>query len=1057
MTALTVDGAASARPVGRPGARPPTSSASGLVGCVGVDGAAARRRGRQRPGLGSASQAAIRPDWWPVPLRASKLPASSLRCRAAARRGRRRRGRRPDARRRRAVDRSAAEAGVGGRQRRPAPPPRRTPSPPGRRWVLVQPGSCSARIASPRSRWPPSAQNRQVRRRGRAERGRFRAGAAGTPARAPPRPCSGHRRAARAAASAAQATRSGWSVQPPGSVGQAGAARPSACVPLAPAGEQLGPACRRAARAAAGRAGARIGRAPCQHSRARRARRRGGRRPGSAARRRDGRRGRPPRPPARSSQQGPGLVAARPGAVPSTASTRTAGSAAAAPPAAAVSSPGWWSVAARQRRTGSTSRHRSPRSRYASISASRAATADRSRPRRRPARRSVPARPASARRAGPGRRRVLPPALRPGAVRAGHRRTARRRVGTAAGGVVPAGHADTAPGSRPTAAASWHPAVMPQSSSWSSWCGVTPRSRSVTTSPQTWARPSSSTCTNAFGQSRSWFHELQKRVQGRHPLDGEGGRDHGADLQQLRRRRRGAGTRSDCRPSGPPDRRRRLRRPTGTPAWPARGDQLAGQRPQRLRGVGPAVRIVLDFRRRHRASLLRRISRPAAGSVLRRADTTRKSGDPPGPAVTVTLWRAVPLRRAGDAARRRAVAPTVVPVSRRRRPRAARPAAHWAARPGPAVYVGRAVGALWMGLAHGVGWAVRAVGRQAATARDLDPEHRRDGAGLLLLGLALLSWRRGLVRPAPARSATRLADTVRLFLGAIAVVLPVLLLIGACPADASARPTRSTAGRGLVGWASLLVVDRRAAAHRPGRRATTGRAWTTPAACSARASAGCWSARSPPGWPCRCWSCCCVFGLLVVTATPINKIPERLRASSLRPGSLGRPPTVGEVDDEPAEAGRAGTRAARRPPPPPAGPAEPTSTTSTRTTTAGHDEPCRRERRPAEGAGQPQAGRAAGALAAADPGRAAGAHRAGRRLQAAAAEPARRRRRAEGPQQGQRRGDRRADRRLRPVRRRRRGHRLHPRPDGHPVRGRARARASRSSGSPSCPATSRTR
>ncbi|MEU5673656.1 hypothetical protein ABZ749_25530, partial [Micromonospora sp. NPDC047753] len=60
-------------------------------------------------------------------------------------------------------------------------------------------------------------------------------------------------------------------------------------------------------------------------------------------------------------------------------------------------------------------------------------------------------------------------------------------------------------------------------------------------------------------------------------------------------------------------------------------------------------------------------------------------------------------------------------------------------RPGPAVYVGRAVGALWMGLAHGMGWAVRAAGRQAASARDLDPEHRRDGAGLLLFGLALLS------------------------------------------------------------------------------------------------------------------------------------------------------------------------------------------------------------------------------------------------------------------------------------------------------------------------------
>src|SRR5215510_7496796 len=52
--------------------------------------------------------------------------------------------------------------------------------------------------------------------------------------------------------------------------------------------------------------------------------------------------------------------------------------------------------------------------------------------------------------------------------------------------------------------------------------------------------------------------------------------------------------------------------------------------------------------------------------------------------------------------------------------------------------LGRGIIALWMGLAHVLGWMVRAVGRQAATARDLDPEHRRDGVGLGLLGFAVL-------------------------------------------------------------------------------------------------------------------------------------------------------------------------------------------------------------------------------------------------------------------------------------------------------------------------------
>ena len=61
-----------------------------------------------------------------------------------------------------------------------------------------------------------------------------------------------------------------------------------------------------------------------------------------------------------------------------------------------------------------------------------------------------------------------------------------------------------------------------------------------------------------------------------------------------------------------------------------------------------------------------------------------------------------------------------------------------------------------------------------------------------------------------------------------------------------------------------------------------------------------------------------------------------------------------------------------------------------------------------------------------------------RHLPPAGARPARRRRRAQGAHQGQRRGHRGAHPGPRPVRRRRAGHRLHPRPDRHPLRGRAR-------------------
>ena len=49
--------------------------------------------------------------------------------------------------------------------------------------------------------------------------------------------------------------------------------------------------------------------------------------------------------------------------------------------------------------------------------------------------------------------------------------------------------------------------------------------------------------------------------------------------------------------------------------------------------------------------------------------------------------------------------------------------------------LGRGLRALWLGLAHLLGAIVRRIG---STARDLDPEHRRDGLGLGLVGLAVV-------------------------------------------------------------------------------------------------------------------------------------------------------------------------------------------------------------------------------------------------------------------------------------------------------------------------------
>src|SRR5690348_4323870 len=160
------------------------------------------------------------------------------------------------------------------------------------------------------------------------------------------------------------------------------------------------------------------------------------------------------------------------------------------------------------------------------------------------------------------------------------------------------------------------------------------------------------------------------------------------------------------------------------------------------------------------------------------------------------------------AATNRARQPARQPARKAAPRKATRPRSAARARPsmGSAVAtgLGRGAGALWMGLAHSVGWAARGVGRQAATAKEIDPEHRRDGAGLLLLGLAILVgvavWF-GSAGPV----GQWLADSTHLFLGGLAVLLPLLLLYGAIrlmrkPADPEHR------GRTLVGWTAIVIA-----------------------------------------------------------------------------------------------------------------------------------------------------------------------------------------------------------------------------------------------------------
>ena len=106
---------------------------------------------------------------------------------------------------------------------------------------------------------------------------------------------------------------------------------------------------------------------------------------------------------------------------------------------------------------------------------------------------------------------------------------------------------------------------------------------------------------------------------------------------------------------------------------------------------------------------------------------------------------------------------------------------------------------LWNGLAHGVGTAARAIGHGA---RDLDPALRRDGAGLFVLGLAVVvagEFWFGL----PGRFGNVVNVGVSTIIGWLSTSAPILL--GVMAWRTLRHPDHNgPAGRQVVGWGAIL-------------------------------------------------------------------------------------------------------------------------------------------------------------------------------------------------------------------------------------------------------------
>src|SRR5262249_39055687 len=107
---------------------------------------------------------------------------------------------------------------------------------------------------------------------------------------------------------------------------------------------------------------------------------------------------------------------------------------------------------------------------------------------------------------------------------------------------------------------------------------------------------------------------------------------------------------------------------------------------------------------------------------------------------------------------------------------------------------------IWMELAGGVGFVVRQFGD---SARDLDPAHRRDGAGLAVLAAAIIAagtawWHLG----TPLGRA--LTGFVRGTFGVGSWMIPILL--GVLAFRLLRQPDKNAhTGRMVIGWTALLT------------------------------------------------------------------------------------------------------------------------------------------------------------------------------------------------------------------------------------------------------------
>ncbi|WP_010034713.1 MULTISPECIES: DNA translocase FtsK [Streptomyces] len=210
--------------------------------------------------------------------------------------------------------------------------------------------------------------------------------------------------------------------------------------------------------------------------------------------------------------------------------------------------------------------------------------------------------------------------------------------------------------------------------------------------------------------------------------------------------------------------------------------------------------------------------------------------------------------------------------------------------PSPTGGIYRLVRALWLGVAHAVGAVFRGIGQGA---KNLDPAHRKDGVALLLLAIALIvaagTW---------ADLKGPVGDLVEILVtgafGRLDLLVPILLAVIAV--RFIRHPEKPEANGRIVIGLSALVIGVLGQVHIACGSPARGDGMQ-----AIRDAGGLigWAMATPLSYAMGdvlavpLLVLLTVFGLLVVTATPVNAIPQRLRHAGVRLGILRDP-----ADDE---------------------------------------------------------------------------------------------------------------------------------------------------------------